>query len=108
MSEKPQHSKPAVYAIIYQICVRVGREHGYAMALHGSMARDLDIIAVPWTEDAADADTLLGALKTALEAYSDSDHKREPGVKPHGRVAHTLDLWGGFIDLSVMPRVEAA
>ena len=26
----------------------VAREMGYALALHGSMNRDMDLIAVPW------------------------------------------------------------
>jgi len=33
------------------------RDCGYAIAPHGSLARDLDVIAVPWTEDAVSAET---------------------------------------------------
>lgn len=35
--------------------VAVARELGYALAVHGSLARDLDIIACPWTETATSA-----------------------------------------------------
>lgn len=102
---KPPQSFPAIYAAIYMILVEVGREHGYAMGLHGSMARDLDVIAVPWIEDAAPAERLVSAVAERLSAYSDADFGRAPGAKPHGRTAHNFVLSGGaFVDLSVMPR----
>ena len=41
------------------------RELGYAIGLHGSLARDFDIIAVPWTEDAAHPDDLAKAIYKA-------------------------------------------
>ena len=81
--------------------VMIGRDHGYAMAVHGSLSTDLDIVAVPWTEDAATGDELLGAImdELGLEVTAGC-----PGKKPHGRVAWSLVVGGGlWIDLSVMP-----
>lgn len=28
----------------------IAREHGYALSVHGSVARDIDIVAIPWVE----------------------------------------------------------
>ncbi len=38
---------------IYPQLVEEARRHGYALAPHGSLQRDLDLIAVPWSEEAA-------------------------------------------------------
>jgi hypothetical protein len=95
----------------------VAREHGYALGLHGSGERDLDLIAVPWTEDASDNETLVEALRVAINGHianSLTDGKfvgRSPLERPHGRRTWairplennpTAEL---YIDLSVMPRV---
>lgn len=84
---------------------------GYALASHGSRARDIDLIAVPWTEHCDTADLLVQRLCGALSAKVGralpcrSDDWTE---KPHGRRALTIILPGMCpeIDLSVMPRVE--
>lgn len=80
---------------------------GYALAVHGTRARDLDLIAVPWAPDADSAGRLLSRLVDAEFIHS------TPEKKPHGRVAYTL-YWRGtdenremgclYVDLSVMPR----
>lgn len=85
----------------------VGKHQGYAVAVHGSQIRDLDLLAVPWIEDLAItplrlAETIAAALPGVIKG------KAEP--KPHGRVAFVIfprvrygfDTW--YIDLSVMPR----
>ena len=97
---------PAGYVGLLTILTETARAHGYALGLHGSLTRDMDLIAVPWTEDACDGETLVRALTAAI-------HVDEvvllatppPGQKPHGRVAYTILLGSGaFIDVSVMPR----
>lgn len=109
MSEKPAKPWPAIYTWIWTALIEAGRRQGYAMALHGSMARDLDVIAAPWTDEAGSEDDLLGEIQGVLEIYLDDEHKKHPhfhSMKPHGRSAWTLMLGGGaHIDLSVMPRV---
>lgn len=99
---------PAVYAFMHRILVTVGTEHGYAMALHGSLATDLDVIAVPWTENAAPAEQLIEACIERLGAVDQNitNPGTNPGRKPHGRLAWSLLLSGhAYVDLSVMPRL---
>ncbi|WP_156170735.1 hypothetical protein [Croceicoccus naphthovorans] len=74
------------------------------------MARDIDLIAIPWSERADDPDFLLNRLCGVLsgkvgralceKAWTD---------KPHGRRANTIILPGMCpeIDFSVMPRIES-
>jgi len=82
---------------------------GYAIGVHGSMERDLDLIAVPWTEVAADKEILARAIHRSACGLESQSYAWES--KPHGRVATcfpicfpefnhgTLSL--GHIDLSV-------
>lgn len=78
------------------------RKCGYSIGLHGSMRRDCDLIACPWTDDAEDPDTLIAALCDAIDAHPRTDREQ----KPHGRIAVILlgDAWVKPIDLSIMPR----
>lgn len=87
------------------------RIHGYALGLHGSTKRDLDLIAAPWRDGASDADTLAHSIAQAacgIERCGAYDWE----AKPAGRLATSIPIcwtaWhgqpgAGHIDLSVMP-----
>ena len=84
---------------------------GYALAVHGSLARDIDLIAVPWTEHCDTPEYLLQQLKGAVAAQvgrSLTQRDEKWTEKPHGRRSCTIILAGicPEIDLSVMPRIE--
>lgn len=90
------------------VAQNVARGVGYAVAVHGSRVRDLDLVAIPWIEDTAYtplmiAETIARALPGVLQST-------KPEKKPHGRVGfviHPQFMWGfdhWYIDLSVMPR----
>ncbi|HRX37764.1 MAG TPA: hypothetical protein P5337_15335 [Aestuariivirga sp.] len=87
------------------------RFNGYAVAVHGSLSRDIDLIAVAWTEDAQPVDQLVDAVRGAIcGVLGNCLLIGEPGQKPHGRIAYTLIHPGfaGEIDLSVIPpRIES-
>jgi hypothetical protein len=89
------------------------RAKGYALAEHGSLARDIDLVACPWTDDAAPAADVAEAIRAAAAeankgvAFLARDNACV--VKPHGRLCWSFYLGGGpYIDLSVMPRIVAA
>ena len=107
--DEPRAYLAPAYTLLFPILSNAARECGYALALHGSMARDLDLIAVPWTEQAVPASDLIQRLITACGGFL---HKREavsgPELKPHGRLAWTINLGGGpWLDVSVTPRVAS-
>jgi len=90
------------------------RDLGYALAVHGTLRRDIDLIAVPWSEGAVPPPELAAALRAAAETVNGEAHwswsmqGREftlagcPGTKPHGRLGWVINLGGGpYIDLSV-------
>lgn len=112
---------PKFYKRLIEPLRAQARSLGYAIAVHGSLKRDIDLIAIPWTEDAADPRQLADGLYavTAMvmgfvppRSYSlkGCDHTLAgmPGMKPHGRLGWVWQLGGGvYIDLSVMPRKDA-
>lgn len=96
---------PSLYALLYPAIVEAARPLGYAIALHGSMGRDLDLIAVPWVEDAAAPADLVAAISDQIGAFVQETKGGECG-KPHGRLGFVLHLTGGaYIDLAIMPRI---
>ncbi|HET7234523.1 MAG TPA: hypothetical protein VFJ16_31210 [Longimicrobium sp.] len=102
---KPQPpATPAVYATMLLALQEVARSMGYALAVHGSMARDFDLIAVPWTGEAAPAGRLADAVRERIGGFfSESDHN--PREQPHGRRSWVIHLGCGcYIDLNVTPR----
>lgn len=94
------------------------REVGYALGVHGSLARDIDLIACPWTSEAVSAFELAKAIQdkateiigqTMLLPHESGSYflAGSPGAKAHERRGWTFHLPGGpYIDLAVMPRCE--
>lgn len=122
---KPPTRAP-FFACLYHGLCEIARKHGYALAIHGTVATDLDLIAVPWIDDAAPAEALKDALMEHIGACGFEDLLRRDTVmtedqirqrleqmghaectpKPHGRRAWNLYMDAGAkVDLSIMPRV---
>lgn len=85
---------------------------GYALAVHGSLKTDIDLIAVPWRDSAVDAAFLAEEMRTLAEQIVGTARTRpgdpNPTKKPCGRLAWSFYLVpdgmeGPYIDLSVMP-----
>lgn len=100
--------RPITYVCHLPRITALAREYGYAIAVHGSLQRDLDLIAVPWSEVATDAETLVLAICQTTGGFILPDREgRDPSQKPHGRLAWSIHLGAGlYIDLSVMPRLS--
>jgi hypothetical protein len=87
-----------------QMIWKLAREVGYAVGIHGSLKRDFDLIAAPWTDKAVGNADLVAHLCAGLNAVRIGG----PEHKPLGRVAVTLQIDGYIkpIDLSIMPRSQ--
>lgn len=98
--------KPATYGPLYAACMytdlaEIARAHGYALAVHGSLARDFDLICIPWVPEPSTHEQVLEAMCkhfSILQAGKST-------LKQHGRMAYTLAVMFGecAIDLSFMP-----
>ena len=98
---KPASNAP-VYAALYAEFAEIFRKHGYALAIHGSLQRDFDVIAIPWVETPSEPTVIISELETtfAIDAVSG------PEQKLHGRIAWTISIGFGDsrLDLSFMPK----
>jgi hypothetical protein len=116
------------YACLYPGLCDIARQQGYALAIHGTLSRDVDVIAVPWTEMAGEPADLVSAIQQHASALLYPDLLRAvnpwlteeqvdcilareatpsiPERKPHGRLSWSLHLgYGAYIDISVLPRL---
>ena len=96
------NGRPAFYASMYEDIRTCAMELGWAVALHGSLKSDMDIMAMPWVENAVKFETLVSAICGLFEdnelagTYS-VDYKS----KSHGRVVATNPIWEDFyLDIS--------
>ena len=104
------------YVALLPLLSKAANDCGYALGVHGTLARDLDLIAAPWTDAAVDPDALIAALCAACGACVpdyvtrvDGSIAAQPQHKPHGRLGWSLHLGGGpYIDVSVLPLAQAA
>ena len=92
-----------VYCALYPQLAEITRKHGYALAIHGSLGRDMDLICVPWVETPSIPEVV---IKEIVTKFALKEVGGPPSLKEHGRMAHTLSVAFGecFIDLSFMPR----
>lgn len=99
---------PLYYLSLLPAIRTAAQQCGYAVGLHGSMRWDLDLIAVPWIEDALEARSLVEAICRSVSGVIEprSDGGEWPRIKPHGRLFWAIHLGAGaYINLSVMPAV---
>lgn len=97
---KPANFAPT-YACLYPQLAEICRDHGYALAVHGSMARDFDLVCIPWI---AEPKTPAEVVKAITDAFAIKE-VGERETREHGRLCVTLAVKFGscFIDLSFMP-----
>ena len=84
----------------------IARECGYAVGVHGSRQRDLDLIAVPWTENAINPHQFVAAVTERLDLWLKPEEPeliQNPECKPNGRIGWALMGAPGcaYLDLSV-------
>lgn len=93
--------------------IKTGKGLGYNITLHGSLMRDLDIVAIPWIDNCASSDKLIQKIckDCELEIIDNNEQEENNGIafKPHGRIAVSLinhGKWMTYVDLSIMPTLE--
>jgi hypothetical protein len=60
----------------------IAKELGWGVGTHGSMVRDIDLIAVPWTNEACSTDAL---VQTLMERLGMTRWGTNQGKRAHGR-----------------------
>lgn len=107
------------YARIFTHARIIAWQYGYACVAHGSYTRDLDLVLVPWTDQARGNDDQLLMLIAEASGLRFRDGvdpvwKAKPDytLKPHGRRACSLFFREPsdrrWVDISIMPCAEKA
>lgn len=61
-SKKPVHAKPSIYAYYFHAIKEIGITYGYNIVLHGSLNRDLDLVAIAWKEKLGNVDEMIDKI----------------------------------------------
>lgn len=83
----------------------IARQCGYGLGVHGTMQRDLDLIAVPWVKSPLKPATLAKRIHIACTG---SHYKKINWTqKPQRRIAVAMYIGThAYIDLSIIPPIE--
>lgn len=92
--KKPIVLKPNLYTIYFQFLKEIAKDYGYNLVVHGSMNRDLDLIAIPWVNDPKPEREMINALTDWIGGSLDESLI---GVLPGGRISYVINLnRGGY------------
>ena len=101
------NGRAAFYASMWNDFRQAAMDKGWALGLHGSLASDMDIMAMPWTKDAKPVWEMIMALRKCF------GKPREINVTetkmPNNRRVFTLSIWADFyLDINVIQMDEGA
>lgn len=98
------------YAKIFTVARCIAWSDGYSVSAQGSFTRDLDLLIVPWTENAKKETDVV--IRRIADSAGLKIHHSPPTVKPHGRLAYTLLLPGfsdpRFVDISIFQPTQVS
>src|ERR1051326_4279844 len=93
-AERTREIYNATITALKQVAYRCG----YALAVHGSLKTDIDLLAAPWRESAVSAEYLAERIRLTAEVVwgycqiREHDKARLPEKKPCGRLAWSFYL----------------
>jgi hypothetical protein len=98
------NGRASFYASIFDDLRKAALDCGWALGLHGSLASDMDIMAMPWTEDAKPVQEMIQALSDCFTGSPWKDHHIVPHYdKPNNRVVYTMSIFADwYLDINVI------
>ena len=121
MSDKPIKTRPQLYAVYFGGLQEVARNMGYNLLIHGSMNRDMDLVAVPWIDEPKSHLELLNGFCDFLGAVKFAEATMYNHTKQAaGRDSYVINLNRGkhhngwfcsdsdeqyYLDISITPLV---
>ena len=96
------NGRSAFYACMWNDIRQTAMDCGWAVGLHGSLASDMDIMAMPWVENSTSFEDMIEKVvglfsgNVLSENYTVTYNK-----KPHGRTVATIPIFADFyLDIS--------
>ena len=96
----------------------IAKDCGYNLVLHGSMNRDLDLIAIPWIDNPKPELELVHRIDCIInEIPRNAEHNYQFSVLPGGRNSYVINICRGgewnkyqdanfYLDISFTPQVS--
>lgn len=114
-SKKHVHVKPSFYAYNFQPLKEIALRYGFNLVLHESLARDMDLIAIPWIDSANNSYNMVLDFAAYLggSIMLQGEEQSPMGYLPQGRTSYIINLnrkfdrdyndpqW--YLDISVTP-----
>jgi hypothetical protein len=119
--QKPQKVKPHFYACCFAELQKIARKLGYNLVIHGSMDRDMDLVAIPWVDEPKSHIELIESFVDYFGAYKyiEDDIERKKllycySILGGGRSSYIINLNRGgkynsyvdaqyYLDISITP-----
>lgn len=102
------NGRAAFYATIWPDLRDAALDCGWALGLHGSLASDMDLMAMPWTESAKPVDDMIESI---TKCFTDNPFCK-PTVttnKPNDRVVYTISIWADFhLDINIISKTKVS
>lgn len=91
---KPKHIKPGLYAMYYEHLKDIAKVYGYNLLIHGSMNRDLDLVAVPWVDKPSPEQSMIKDFQEYLTGFETIKPSGmvDFSILPGGRHGYVIDL----------------
>ena len=98
------NGRAAFYACMWDDIRKCAMDNGWAVALHGSLVSDMDIMAMPWVDGAISFDKLVEEISKLFSGnLSAEQFMVSYSEKPFGRIVGTIPIFGDFyLDISSM------
>lgn len=118
---KPMKPKPIFYACCFPELQKIAKDRGYNLLLHGSMDRDMDLVAVPWSDNPSSHYELISNIDLYVRGYCYEEEAFERGymfsVLPGGRSSYVVNIARGgkynsyvdeqyYLDISITPLIN--
>ncbi len=95
------NGRAVFYAAMWNDFRQAAMNKGWALALHGSLANDMDIMAMPWTENAEHPLEMILALKKCFDKPKEINLSETK--MPNNRIVYTLYIWADFyLDINII------
>lgn len=98
------NGRAAFYAAMWNDIRQCAMDRGWAVSLHGSLSSDMDIMAMPWIEEAVFFEELVSEISKLFKGNALAEgFSICYNEKPHGRIVATIPIFADFyLDISTM------
>ena len=98
------NGRTAFYACMWEDIRQCAMDCGWAVSLHGSLSSDMDIMAMPWVDNAVSFKEMIDRVS---KLFKDNDMSSQYVItyneKPHNRVVATIPIFADFyLDISTI------